>query len=232
MIKYLIKFVSKEEYATSLLDGNLFMHCARYYHMLEEKYGPGQGDLREANIIPDISMYKNVNLPIFCLYSVESEDIFDDKIVIDKSIIKDFGCEQGFLVLIEYVRFEEAIKHCKTNGYQLDAGPVSYGTPSEELIIKWFEPGEIGNLFVKHPFFKNQKEYRIVVCKTIDEKWKSCEIKGRKISVLDVESMAVSYYIPGGLHSFATCHKISELETVEDKVLLPVQTERGDEYAV
>jgi len=32
MIRYLVKFVAKEAYADDLLDGNLFMHCGKYYH--------------------------------------------------------------------------------------------------------------------------------------------------------------------------------------------------------
>lgn len=223
MIEYLIKFVSKEKYAVDLLNGNLFMHCARYYHMLEEKYGPGQGDLREASIIPGIAMYKNINLPVFCLYTVESEDILDEEVAIDKRIIQDFGCENGFLVLIEYKRFVEEIKHCRTNGYQLDAGPVVYGTPSKELIVKLFEPSEIGNLFIKHPYFKYQKEYRIVICCAIDEKWKECKIDGRKMKVLAVEDMTASYCIPGGLRSFASCYEISKLEISDDNVLVPIR---------
>lgn len=57
-IKYLIKFVSKRDYGESLLDGKLFMHTAHYYHELEKKYGPGQGDLREGNVIPGIAIYQ------------------------------------------------------------------------------------------------------------------------------------------------------------------------------
>jgi len=41
-IKYLIKFVSKRDYAESLLDGNLFMHTAHYYHELEKKMDLGK----------------------------------------------------------------------------------------------------------------------------------------------------------------------------------------------
>ena len=69
-IKYVIKFVSTEKYADRLLDGNLFMHSARYYHLLEQENGIGQGDLREGWIFPEIMMYKNIDHPVFCLYTV------------------------------------------------------------------------------------------------------------------------------------------------------------------
>lgn len=232
MIKYLIKFVSKQKYATDLLDGKLFMHCARYYHMLEDKYGPGQGDLREASIIPGIAMYKNINLPIFCLYAVDSDDVSAGRAVIDKRIIEDFGCEESFLVLIEYKAFAAALHHCETNGYQLEAGLVSYGTPTEELTVKLFEPDEIGNLFIKHPYFRYQKEYRVVVCKTIDEKMKRCNIDGQEMSVIAPEDMTASYRIPGGLRGFAVCYDISKLEQAEDKLFVPIPVDMGKWEAI
>ena len=46
MIQYLVKFVGKEEYADSLLYGELYMHSVDYYFDLEYKNGPGQGDFR------------------------------------------------------------------------------------------------------------------------------------------------------------------------------------------
>ena len=114
----------------------------------------------------------------------------------------------------------------------MEAGLVSYGTPTEELTVKLFEPDEIGNLFIKHPYFRYQKEYRVVVCKTIDEKMKRCNIDGQEMSVIAPEDMTASYRIPGGLRGFAVCYDISKLEQAEDKLFVPIPVDMGKWEAI
>ena len=63
MIKYLIKFVSEEQHAEDLLDGNLFMYPAGHYHTLEL----GRGDIREGALSDSICFYQYINYPIYCL---------------------------------------------------------------------------------------------------------------------------------------------------------------------
>ena len=62
-IKYLIKFVSKKNYAEDLVAGKLFMRPASYYHILEQRMGAGQGDLGEAGIVDGICIYKHSHVP-------------------------------------------------------------------------------------------------------------------------------------------------------------------------
>lgn len=164
IISYFIKFVSKEKYADSLLNGDLFMRCASYYHDLERKQGRGQGDIGEAMVFPGLGIYKNADLPFFCLYSVDETEIIDGTIRIPSRVVQDFGCEQGYLVLIDFEGFEKALPSCDTQGYPMNGRQIVYGKPSEELSRKFFadDPSAM-NLFVKSEAFSHQKEYRLVV---------------------------------------------------------------------
>ena len=156
MIKYLVKFVAKESYADDLLNGKLFMHCAKYYHDLEKKNGPGQGDIREGSIIPNVAVYRNIYFPIFCMYMIKDEDIRDGQVIIDKRVIQDF--EYFKRVLLPTV---------DTGGYQIVGDEVMYGVPQKEVIDSMFTNKDALNLLVKNPFFRYQREYRLIVFKNL-----------------------------------------------------------------
>jgi hypothetical protein len=167
VIRYLVKFVAKESYADDLLKGKLFMHCARYYHDLEIQYGPGQGDLREGTIFPNFAMYQYINFPIFCMYMVKDQDIEDGHVLIDMRLIKDFDCQQGFMVIIPFEPFEYALSTANTEGYAMNGAEVSYGIQTPADIEIMFNSDNALNLVVKHPHFSYQKEYRLIVYKDI-----------------------------------------------------------------
>lgn len=204
MLKYLIKFVSQEKYADELMNGKLFMRCAQYYHDLERRHGAGQGDLREGVIFPGHAIYKNTSIPIFCLYSVDETDIVEDMIHIPNKVIKDFGCEQGFLVLIDFDGFEEALTSCDTHGYALKGGRVTYGTPSMSLSQYFLtDDHQALNLLVKSEYFSYQKEYRIIVCQQLPLCYHMEVLDGIDVKVIDSDQMKITYLIPGGLHSIS-----------------------------
>lgn len=169
MLRYLLKFVSKEAYADDLLNGKLFMHCAKYYHDLEKKYGPGQGDLREGSLFPNAAIYRNIYFPIYCMYLIKDEDISDGKVIIDKRVIEDFDCQQGFMVIILFNSFERVLPTADTGGYAMNGAEVWYGVPTQEDIVKMLNSEDALNLIVKHPYFRYQKEYRLIVYKNIYE---------------------------------------------------------------
>ena len=208
-IKYLIKFVSKRDYAESLLDGNLFMHTAHYYHELEKKYGPGQGDLREGNVIPGIAIYKDADLPLFCLYAVTT--VQDGFISINQEIVRDFKCESGFAVVMDYDCFNNSIPQIETGGYAIRAGLISYGIPTEKLITQFFTDNNADALFVKHPYFKKQQEYRVVVFKSIPRVFIRDIATGKETTEPDTSRMSITYSIPGGLRH---CSELFELSTI------------------
>ena len=158
-IKYLIKFIPEKQYVESLLDGNLFMRCARYYQRLEMQKGPGQGDLREGSIFPNTMIYKNLDLPIYCMYMVEEDDIVDGYTMIHPNVVEDFGCQAGYLVLIDYIHFCNAIKTINTEGHELKGGKVKYGVASSDTSSYLLIENTVDNLFLKDPYFAHQKEF-------------------------------------------------------------------------
>ena len=166
-IKYLIKFVSEKSHAEDLVRGKLFMRPATYYHMLEQKKGPGQGDLGEASVVDGQCAYKHSHVPVYCLYAVMENDINDGNIYISKRCIDDFGCQKGFAVLIDYKKLQPLLSQVKTGGHELDAGLVTYHSLTLENMAGLLNDKTPQNLFIKRPYFSYQKEYRIVVCEQL-----------------------------------------------------------------
>ena len=220
-IKYLIKFVSKRKYAESLLDGHLFMHTAKYYHELENKYGPGQGDLREGNVIPGIAIYKDTDLPLFCLYAVTT--VQNGLIKVNQDIIRDFKSESGFAVVIDYDGFVKYLPQIETGGYAVLAGLISYGVPTEKLITQFFTDNNADTLFVKHPYFKNQQEYRVVVFKRVSANSTS----GKDILEPGTSKTNVTYSIPGGLRHCSTLIDLSKITVTDGFYLIPAPKKRN-----
>ncbi len=203
MIKYLIKFVSCEEYAQKLINGEMFMRPASYYH----KLGVGQGDPSEAGVLDGLAMYMNLNLPIYCLYCVYDDDILGGNIIISKRIIEDFKCEDGFLVLLEYEEFEKRLSTVKTNGYQLDAGRVGYAYKKFDGLVDMLNDKSGKSLFIKNPYFSYQKEFRIVIAKQVD--------------IIDNHpSDSVTYSFETSLKDLAKMIKISDLVFDGDNYIL------------
>lgn len=108
-------------------------------------------------------MYRGGEYPIYCMTAIKSDNISDGNILINKRIIKDFKCENGFLVLIDFKSFLCRLKFLETNNNPYHHQPIVYGTPTFEVSTKWLCENSLDNLFVKHPFFSYQQEYRIIV---------------------------------------------------------------------
>ena len=183
MIKYLIKFASKEKYADDLLSGKLFMHCAKYYHKIEKEDGPGQGDLREGTIFPNVALYQNIYFPIYCTYMIKEEDTVDGQVIIDKRVIQDFGCQQGYMVIIPFDQLEQVLSTADTGGYEMNGAEVWYGIPTQDDIDKMFKSTNALNLKVKNPYFRYQREYRLIVYKNLyQDNFPSCLQEERTFS--------------------------------------------------
>ncbi len=197
MIKYLIKFTSKENYAEDFLNGKLYMHSARYYHELERKGKHGQGDIREGSVFSNIAIYKNLGYAIYCTYAVEEEEILNNRIVIDEKVINDFHCENGYLVLTDYAKFDSLLPTCSTEGYALSHGKINYGFTTLELSKHLFTENVADNLFIKDPYFKYQHEYRIIVYESI--------------SSSESPNLSKVYTIPGGIRRFSMKLSVNNL---------------------
>ena len=160
MIRYLIKFVSKKEYAEQLVKGELFTRPAGYYEELEFKEGVGQGDRCEGLISGVGQIKMRMDHPIFCLYSVTEDEIVEDTIKISTDLIDTFKCIDGYAVLIDFNKFENLLKS-KEFTFNIRFGPVHYGYIPDELMSDFFSYKLESNLFIKVPRFSYQKEYRI-----------------------------------------------------------------------
>lgn len=163
MIKYLIKFVSKREFAEDLLNGKLFMRPAEYYHRLEK----GQGDFLETAISHSFCIYKHSTVPIYCAYAVDEKDVIDNKILVPSQCIKDFDCEHGYAVLIDYSKFEPLLRKIDSKGYEVVAGLVNYHRLDTDDTFCLIGDDSVRNCFIKHPSFFYQKEFRIVIEKKV-----------------------------------------------------------------
>ena len=168
-IKYLIKFVSKIEYAEQLVSGQLFMRPVSYFHKLEKENGVGQGDLREASILNGVCAYMHTHIPVYCLYTVMGNDITEENtILISQQVIDDFHCKNGYAVLIDFPKFEKSIAGIKSNNYEVLADMVKYTKLTASIskgLLK--DSNNTKNIFIKDPFFSYQKEFRIVVCQQV-----------------------------------------------------------------
>ncbi len=141
------------------------MHTARYYHALELKYGPGQGDIREGTIFPNTAVYCNTEMPIYCMYMIKDSDILKGHVIIDRKVVDAFGCQNGYMVIMPFEAIAKALTKLDTNNSGLVGYEVWYGIPTQRDIEKLFNSKEALNLAVKHPFFSYQKEYRLIVLK-------------------------------------------------------------------
>lgn len=161
MVKYLLKFVREKEHAEALCAGELFMRPACYYHHLEQ----GQGDLRETAISHSQCIYKKCTVPIYCMYAVEDSDISNGTALLSAECIRDFKCEDGYVAVVDFHEFETNLRTLNSNGYEVVGGLVNYHCLSQSDTQKLLVDNSTRNLFMKHPVFSYQKEFRIVVNK-------------------------------------------------------------------
>ena len=167
MEKYLIKFVEKEKYANNLIAGMFFMHSAGYYHKLEQ----GQGDIREGALSHTAMMHKNLGCPIYCMYIAYEEQCEDGIIWVDKKVLSDFKGDDRHIVIFNFNDFVNRIS--KTENGKLKSkietdraisfGSVIYKYISFDDTKAFFTQNNNDHLFVKHPFFSHQHEFRIVI---------------------------------------------------------------------
>lgn len=151
-------------YIDDLLNGHLYMNAAGYYHGL-----PGeQGDPLEASMVLPACIYGNYRLPIYCMYTVRENDIVDGSVQIPKRMIREFGCADGRIGIVQYDSFARlADRHIADDGSIYAHGPISYGVPGPKLIREIFE-GIPHNLVIKRPKYAYQKEYRIIGSRPVE----------------------------------------------------------------
>ena len=154
---------------------------------------------------------------VICMYTVRENDIVDNTVKIPKRMIQEFGCEDGWIGIVQYVSFAHlADRHIAEDGSIYAHGPISYGVPGPKLIREIFE-GIPRNLVIKTPKYAYQKEYRIigsrpVECRLLpDEIHPVCKIEEYSHAELDLGS---------NLAEFSWKASVSSLEEVQDGLML------------
>lgn len=96
------------------------------------------------------------------MYKVRENDIVDNTAKIPMRMIQEYGCENGWIGIVQHDSFARlADRHAADDGNIYAHGPISYGVPGPKLICEIFE-GILHNLVIKTPKHAYQKEYRII----------------------------------------------------------------------
>ena len=96
------------------------------------------------------------------MYTVRESDIVGNTVKIPIRMIQEFGCEDGWIGIVQYDSFKcLANRHVVDGGNIYAHGPISYGVPGPKLIREIFE-GIPHNLVIKTPKYAHQQEYRII----------------------------------------------------------------------
>lgn len=212
-IACLLKFAPREAYIDDLINGHLYMNAAGYYHGL-----PGeQGDSLEASMAPGVCLYGYTCLPIYCMYTVREKDLVDNAVKIPMRMIREFGCADGWIGIVQYDNFVcLADRHTADGGSIYAHGPISYGVPGPKLICEIFK-GIPYNLVTKTPRYAYQREHRIigsqpVECRLIpDENHPGCKIEEYDHVELDLGS---------SLADFSWKASVPSLEEAQDGLML------------
>lgn len=204
---YLIKFVSKRRFADDLINGNFYMKSAKYFHRLEGK----QGDKTEAAVSFQSMIFKNAYAPIFCMYTVYSDQIVNGCVKVPKEVIEDFHAT--YAVVINAQRLEYLLYYNKLQTpFGFAFGRVGYKVPNLEDTKVLLQDKQLTNLFIKRPCFEQQQEYRIAVNEYVpDELVNKIKENGHKTyRINNVESF----------NSFCKLVDLDSVSKIEDNVII------------
>ncbi len=204
---YLIKFVSKREFADDLINGNFYMNIAKYFHRLEGM----QGDQAEAAVSYQSMIFKNTHAPIFCMYTVYTDQMVNGCVKVPKKVIEDF--KATYAVVINAQRLELLLSSNKLQTYFGFAfGVVGYKILTPEDTIALFQDKHMTNLFIKRPYFLQQQEYRIAVNEYVPDELEQMGFEG--IMINKVKENGHKTYCINNVDSFSSFCKLVDLSTV------------------
>lgn len=151
------------------------------------------------------------------MYTVRENDIVDNPVKIPMRMIQEFGCEDGWIGIVQYVSFARlADRHIAEGGSIYAHGPISYGVPGPKLIREIFE-GIPHNLVIKTPKYAYQQEYRIIGSRPIECRLLPGEYHpGCKIEKYDHAELDLGCSLTG----FTWKVSVSSLEEARDGLML------------
>ena len=158
-ILYLVKFVKKNEHALDLYDGKIYMRTANYYkyHLNSEARDNYEGNVSHSHMIS-----KGTNHYIFSTFAI-TKRMVEENYKISYELIKHFGCENGYAVIIDFDKFSNKLKNSSNKVYNLIGSLISYKSiQSFEHFQQLLEGEHFESLRIKHPKFKDEHEYRLI----------------------------------------------------------------------
>lgn len=219
-IKYLIKFVEKEEYADGMMQGVLYMNSIDYFRCGDKGQCNGIYDLVEAFL--SIGMAGGVNYPCFCMYAAYEDECDDRGIRINSMFLKKLGARFKWCVVIEASKFESLItdKNCPKveectylSASSFDYGLITYKDINQmdevERIDRFFS-GDFRHLFQKQHKFQYQQEYRIVVFKSCKKSLRNEYIERTEEDGVCVEKYEARKFNMPSMHGIAVKIKLEE----------------------
>ncbi len=133
------------------------------------------------------------------MYTVRENDIVGNTVKTPMRMIREFGCADGWIGIVQYNSFARlADRHIANGGSIYAHGPISYGIPGPKLIREIFE-GIPHSLVIKTPKYAYQREYRIiwsrpVECRLLaDETNPGCKIEEYDRAELDLGSSLADF---------------------------------------
>lgn len=133
------------------------------------------------------------------MYTVRENDIVGNTVKTPMRMIREFGCADGWIGIVQYNSFARlAHRHIANGGSIYTHGPISYGIPGPKLIREIFE-GIPHSLVIKTPKYAYQREYRIigsrpVECRLLaDETNPGCKIEEYDHAELDLGSSLADF---------------------------------------
>lgn len=155
-MKYLIRYLEKWDYVTSLLEGKLYMHRAGYYQALEDK--SDRADANEGRI--GENYFQNLCLPILCMTEVAAPDD-SDFLLVPRQLSFELCPRGGYAVVFEE---EDVIKALETSitREEIEHGPISYIDDYDSSFQGETYSIHSQALFKKDAHYRYQSEYRFV----------------------------------------------------------------------
>ncbi|HHX18818.1 MAG TPA: hypothetical protein GX728_00055 [Clostridiaceae bacterium] len=217
-IKYLLKFTSKHEHAKDLIDGRLFMNQAAFYH----DRGEGQGDIREGAFTHTSMAYWGSSRPIYCMYAAYENQLVDNIVVVPHKLVTDFQSE--YVVVVNYEEFIQMLenKELRTK-YALTFGIVNYHNMETEDSHRILE-GKVEPLLIKHPFYRYQQEFRIIVHENLEDITEKGIVDGMEVDCI-VGRKPKTYLLKRDLGRIAKIIRLDDCHIIGEKLFINLNSE-------
>ena len=166
--------------------------------------------------------YVGSSHPIYCMYATYKNQLVDSNIIVPKKVITDFQSE--YVVVVKYKEFLQMLKNreLKTE-FALTFEEVKYHKLDTEDSHRILE-GKVESLLVKHPFYKHQQEFRIIVHENLEDITEKGFIDGIEVDCI-VGYESKTYFLQRDLVGIAKIIKLDECKRIDENVYINLNVE-------